>query len=155
MPGVAAYGRGLFSLAAARSIPLQRAAEVGTLDGPAGTVEGHRACDVTGAQVRNSFVVARRHQAACAARMVEPDRMTDLVRERVDQIINFEITVETELPGLRSVEADEGAADLLYALVYDTARLDVGGCVDCCCAGRLALLRTGSMTRLPRPWDGA
>jgi hypothetical protein len=38
--------------------------------------------------------------------MIKPDRMTDLMRDRVTDVVNFEVAIETRFPELGGVEAD-------------------------------------------------
>jgi hypothetical protein len=39
--------------------------------------------------------------------MIKPDRVTDLMRDRVPDVVNIEVAVETSFPELGGVEADQ------------------------------------------------
>jgi hypothetical protein len=39
--------------------------------------------------------------------MIEPDRMTHLMRDRVTNVVNIEVAIETDFPELGRVEANQ------------------------------------------------
>ncbi len=81
----------------------------------AAPVEQRRALDVARLQARLALVVAVGHELARRARVVEADGVADLVRDRVAQVVDVEVAVEADLPGLARVQADERARDHLAA----------------------------------------
>ena len=63
------------------------------------TIQRDRARAVSSLKRRERFPVAEIHQETGYTRMIEPDRVSDLMGERVLQVVDIEIAVESGLPG--------------------------------------------------------
>ncbi len=67
--------------------------------------------DITGLKRAEVLGVAKRHEFPARAWMIEPDRMTHLMRDRVTNVVNIEVAIETDFPELGRVEANQRFLD--------------------------------------------
>src|SRR5690606_32250168 len=69
----------------------------------AGAVDAHDAAHVTFLEGAELLLIVHRHDLTMGTGMVEADGMTDLVRQRITQVVDGEIAVEADLPAFHRI----------------------------------------------------
>ena len=70
------------------------------------SIEGDRPENISRLQIAKAFFVTIVHDLARSGRMIEPNGVSDLVRQGVTQIVGFEIPIKPDLPAAQRIEAN-------------------------------------------------
>ncbi len=95
---------------------------------PTRAVDTNHTFDIAITQAAKMLGVRERHQLAARVRVIETNRVTDLMRDRVPQIVHGEAASEADFPLLFWVEANQGFVDLAK-LAFTQFVIDIRKCM--------------------------